>query len=128
MTMASILHAIEIKLRHSHGRVKADHGPIHCLPVNVEDPNNDKRKSVPADLHSDASHSVSHDDDREMSQNCTRRRVYIREGKAKCLICLFHSNGNAEHCNRDNKGCPGCQVAVCRKHWKEYDHHVDRWV
>jgi hypothetical protein len=62
---------------------------------------------------------------------CTKERHKIRADMTYCAICL-HSSASKENsdkmCQRVRKGCPGCHVAVCKDHWKDFDHNPSNWT
>jgi hypothetical protein len=128
MKITRLLHGIERKLHCNH---RVDGASIDSTKVVSDLKQTNKKVS-----HDDCSSHVDGNDDADGSvgecgcgnDNCTKRRIYIREGKAKCIVCMYYSEGNSEECLRDFKGCPGCQAVVCRKHWREFDHNVVHWI
>jgi hypothetical protein len=116
--MTCLFHGIERKLFHRNHRIDGtslDARNVVLGPNQTIKPVSDDKPS-------------GHSDKNCYADECTERRVYMREGKAKCVVCMYHSKGNAKGCHRDSKGCPGCQAVVCRKHWREFDHNVVHWI
>lgn len=134
--MEGILHGIETRLWHRRDTRCHDTTPHASAAATAKlmmDPNNTNRTAPHDDhcsVHSTDDKIVDHDYCSSCcdGENCSKQRAHIREGKAKCIVCMYYCQGNAKECHRDFKGCPGCHAVVCRKHWKEFDHRVDHWI
>jgi hypothetical protein len=74
--------------------------------------------------------STDSDESNKLKEGCTEKRVDIREVSEKCIICLYQKRqGTTEHCKLVKKGCPGCNVVLCKDHWNTtFDHNPSKWI
>ncbi len=65
------------------------------------------------------------------TKKCTEERVQVQASGDYCKMCY---NGMTDKkltfkekrtlCNKTNMGCGKCEVLVCEKCWKTYDHTI----
>ena len=99
---------------------------IHHHPDNIDlDDIEAPPERIEEEDDGDEESTDSDDDSNNMKVGCTEERKDIREVKEKCIVCIDqkHKNPESKHCKLVKKGCPGCNVVVCKDHWNTTFHH-----
>jgi hypothetical protein len=88
---------------------------------------NETNKTIDGEQYEDS------DQFEDTANDCSKKREYIREGKAKCVVCVTTAQQSSDpqnaskDCARGRKGCKSCHVIVCKKHWKEFNIDHSKW-
>ncbi|KAL3911419.1 MAG: hypothetical protein SGILL_007287 [Bacillariaceae sp.] len=108
--------------------------PSEPEPASFQKKNIDKTSAHSKKTESSSTHAI--DDSLRSNDHdsgkvaCTKERKKIRPDKAYCVVCLHKSActvNSGDVCKQVKKGCPGCQVIVCKDHWDEFDHDPSNW-